>query len=34
LQKDKDWLKKKPVTKEPERRNRNDEDEASTEEID
>jgi len=35
LQKDKDWLKKKPKTKEPERTNRrNDDDEPFTEEID
>jgi photosystem II stability/assembly factor-like uncharacterized protein len=35
LQKDKDWLKKKPVKKEPQRSNRDDdEDDALTEEID
>jgi hypothetical protein len=33
LQKDKDWLKKKPVTKEPDRRNKN-EDDPSAEDID
>jgi photosystem II stability/assembly factor-like uncharacterized protein len=34
LQKDKDWMKKKPVVKEPERNNRNNDDDPLTEEKD